>query len=42
MNETLAAYMKLAMTAIVISALLWNKLMGVMGSIADKIATIIS
>ncbi|EAR66181.1 MULTISPECIES: hypothetical protein [Bacillus] len=40
MNESLATFMKLAATAVIISALLWNKLMGVMGDIADKINVI--
>lgn len=42
MNESLGTFMKIAATAVVIAALLWNKLMGLMGGIADKVATIIS
>ncbi|MFE8703931.1 hypothetical protein ACFYKX_25495 [Cytobacillus sp. FJAT-54145] len=42
MKESLVTFMKLAAVAIVISALLWGKLMGVMHDIADKIAVIMS
>jgi hypothetical protein len=42
MDETLSTFMKLAITVVVIVALLWNKLYGVMGDIADKVAAIIS
>jgi hypothetical protein len=41
MNETLATFMKLAAVSAVIVALLWNKLMGVMATIADKVAAVI-
>lgn len=38
MNETLSTFMKLAGVAIVVAALLWNKLGGIMAEIADKVA----
>jgi hypothetical protein len=42
MNETLATFMKLAITVVVIVSLLWIKLYGVMADIVDKVAAIIS
>lgn len=42
MNESLATFMKIAAVAVVIAALIWSKLMGVMSDIADKVAAIIS
>lgn len=41
MNESLATFMKLAITAVVIAALIWDKLVGVMGGIADEVSTIL-
>jgi F0F1-type ATP synthase membrane subunit b/b' len=41
-NTTLAKFMQLAAVVAAISYFLWDKLMGVMGDIADKVASFIS